>query len=76
MIRSYSPRKAEQHSDFLGILLGVVIAEISVDFFKRLDTQARLDRVIWLCVQFGLPELSQEILNLLEQVLSPVPLDN
>jgi len=41
-----------------------------------LDAQARLERVTWLCAQFGLPEPSQEILNLLEQVPSPVPLES
>ncbi|HXX77652.1 MAG TPA: hypothetical protein VEI53_04120 [Ktedonobacteraceae bacterium] len=41
-----------------------------------LDAQVRLERVTWLCAQFGLPEPSQEILNLLEQVPSPVPLES
>ena len=41
-----------------------------------LNTQARIERVTWLCSHFGLPEPSQEILNLLEQVLSPIPLKN
>lgn len=40
----------------------------------ELSAQARLDRVIWLCAQFGLPKPSQDILDLLEQVPSPVPL--
>jgi uncharacterized protein len=42
----------------------------------ELSAQARLDRVIWLCAQFGLPEPFQEILNLLEQVSSLVPLES
>lgn len=40
----------------------------------ELSAQARLDRVIFLCEQFGLPQLSQEALQLLEQVPPPVPL--
>jgi cephalosporin-C deacetylase-like acetyl esterase len=36
---------------------------------------ARIERVIWLCAQFGLPKPSQEILKLLEQVPSPVPIE-
>jgi hypothetical protein len=40
------------------------------------NAQARLDRVTWLCAQFGLPEPSQEILHLLEQVPSPIPLES
>jgi dienelactone hydrolase len=41
-----------------------------------LNAQARIERVTWLCEQFGLPEPSQEILNLLEQVPSPVSLES
>ena len=41
-----------------------------------LNAQARIERVTWLCAQFGLPEPTQEILNLLEQVPSPVPLES
>ena len=40
------------------------------------NAQARLDRVTWLCAQFGLPQPSQDILDLLEQVPSPVPLES
>jgi cephalosporin-C deacetylase-like acetyl esterase len=42
----------------------------------ELSTKARLERVNWLCTEFGLPQPSQEILNLLEQVPSPVPLES
>ncbi len=37
------------------------------------NAQARLDRAIFLCEQLGLARPSQEILNLLEQVPSPIP---
>jgi hypothetical protein len=40
------------------------------------NAQARIERVTWLCAQFGLPEPSQEILKLLEQVPAPVPLES
>jgi hypothetical protein len=42
----------------------------------ELSAQAHLDRVIWLCAQFGLPRPSQDILDLLEQVPSQVPLES
>jgi len=42
----------------------------------ELSKEARLDRVIWLCEQLGLARPSQEILHLLEQVPSPVPLED
>jgi fermentation-respiration switch protein FrsA (DUF1100 family) len=42
----------------------------------ELSAQARLDRVIWLSAQFGLLKPSQNILDLLEQVTSPVPLES
>ncbi len=41
----------------------------------ELRAQARLDRVIWLCAQFGLVRPSQEIMNFLKQVPPPIPLD-
>jgi hypothetical protein len=44
------------------------------DCNHELSAQARLDRVIWLCEQLGLVRPSQEILHLLEQVPSPIPL--
>jgi hypothetical protein len=44
------------------------------DCNHELSAQARLDRVIWLCEQLGLARPSQEILHLLEQVPSPIPL--
>ncbi|HEY7357799.1 MAG TPA: alpha/beta fold hydrolase [Ktedonobacterales bacterium] len=40
----------------------------------ELSAQARLDRAIFLCEQCGLPQPSQELLHLLEQVPAPVPL--
>jgi dienelactone hydrolase len=40
------------------------------------NAQARIERVAWLCEQFSLPEPSQGILQLLEQVPSPIPLEN
>ena len=40
------------------------------------NAQARLERVTWLCAQFGFPEPSQEIPNPLERVPSPVPLES
>jgi len=40
------------------------------------NTLARLDRAIVLCEQLGLARPSQEILNLLEQVPSPIPLED
>jgi dienelactone hydrolase len=39
------------------------------------NAQARLDRAIFLCEQLGLARPSQEILNLLERVPSPIPLE-
>lgn len=42
----------------------------------ELDAQARLDRVIFLCEQFDLPQPSLETLHLLEQVPAPVPLED
>jgi hypothetical protein len=44
------------------------------DCNHELSAQARLDRFIWLCEQLGLVRPSQEILHLLEQVPSPIPL--
>jgi fermentation-respiration switch protein FrsA (DUF1100 family) len=44
------------------------------DCNHELSAQARLDRAIFLCKQLGLARPSQEILNLLERVPSPVPL--
>jgi hypothetical protein len=41
-----------------------------------LSTEARLDRVIFLCEQLGLARPSQEMLNLLEQVPPPIPLED
>jgi dienelactone hydrolase len=41
----------------------------------ELSAQARLDRVVFLCEQLSLARPSQEILNLLEQVPPPVPLE-
>jgi hypothetical protein len=41
-----------------------------------LNAQARIERTTWLCAQFGLPEPSQAILKLLEQVSSPVPIES
>jgi dienelactone hydrolase len=40
------------------------------------NAQARLDRAIWLCETLHLPQPSQEVLNLLEQVPSPTPLED
>jgi fermentation-respiration switch protein FrsA (DUF1100 family) len=40
----------------------------------ELNAPARLDRVNWLCATFGLPQPSQEVLDLLEKVPSPQPL--
>jgi cephalosporin-C deacetylase-like acetyl esterase len=40
----------------------------------ELNAQARLDRVTWLCAELGLPRPSQEILDVLKQVPSPIPL--
>lgn len=37
---------------------------------------ARLDRAIFLCEQLGLARPSAEILNLLERVPSPLPLES
>lgn len=42
----------------------------------ELSAQARMDRAIWLCEQFGLSRPSQEILELLGQVAAPVPLES
>jgi hypothetical protein len=42
----------------------------------ELNAQARLDRVIWLCRQFGLSDPSQEMLERLRRVPSPVPLES
>jgi dienelactone hydrolase len=39
------------------------------------NAQARLDRAIFLCEQLDLARPSQEILNLLERVPSPIPLE-
>jgi dienelactone hydrolase len=39
------------------------------------NAQARLDRALFLCEQLGLAQPSQEILKLLEQVPSPIPLE-
>jgi cephalosporin-C deacetylase-like acetyl esterase len=41
----------------------------------ELNTQARLDRVTWLCTQLGLPSPSQDVLDRLKQVPPPVPLE-
>ena len=41
----------------------------------ELSTQARLDRAIFLCEQLGLARPSQEVLDALEKVPSPVPLE-
>lgn len=43
------------------------------DCKHEFNTPARLDRAIFLCDQLGLAQPSQEILNLLEQVPSPIP---
>jgi pimeloyl-ACP methyl ester carboxylesterase len=40
------------------------------------NAQARLDRAIWLCEILHLPQPSQKVLNLLEQVPSPTPLED
>ncbi len=40
------------------------------------NTKARLDRAIFLCEQLGLARPTQETLTLLEQVPSPVPLED
>jgi hypothetical protein len=42
----------------------------------ELSAQARLDRATRLCEQFGLPQPSQEVLELLEQVAAPVPMQS
>jgi hypothetical protein len=39
------------------------------------NTQARLDRATWLCETLHLTQPSQEIVQLLEQVPSPTPLE-
>lgn len=44
------------------------------DCNHELSKEARLDRVVFLCEQFGLAHPSQEVLKLLEQVPSPIPL--
>jgi hypothetical protein len=44
------------------------------DCGHELNAQARLDRVSFLCEQFGMPHPSQELRQLLEQVPAPVPL--
>lgn len=41
----------------------------------ELSAQARIDRTIFLCEQLGLAQPSQEILDLLEKVPAPVPLE-
>ena len=41
----------------------------------ELSTQARLDRAIFLCEQLGLARPSQEVLDALEKVPSPIPLE-
>jgi len=46
------------------------------DCNHELSTEARLDRVIFLCEQLGLARPSQEMLNLLEQVPPPIPLED
>lgn len=45
------------------------------DCGHELGAQARLDRAIFLCQQLGLAPPSQEILNLLESIPPPVPLE-
>jgi cephalosporin-C deacetylase-like acetyl esterase len=42
----------------------------------ELSAQARLDRVIWLCEQFNLSVPSRKILDLLEQLPPPQPLED
>ena len=42
----------------------------------ELNTQARLDRVNWLCATLGLARPSQQVLDHLEQVPSPQPLED
>lgn len=46
------------------------------DCNHELSVQARLDRAIFLCEQLGLARPSQEIVNLLEQVPPPIPLED
>ena len=46
------------------------------DCNHELSVQARLDRAIFLCEQLGLASPSQEIVNLLEQVPPPIPLED
>jgi hypothetical protein len=46
------------------------------DCQHELSTQARLDRVIWLCEQVGRVRPSGEILSLLELVPAPIPLES
>ncbi|HLQ29560.1 MAG TPA: hypothetical protein VK140_10030 [Ktedonobacteraceae bacterium] len=41
----------------------------------ELNAQARLDRATWLCTTLGLAQPSQEVLDLLGQVPSPIPLE-
>lgn len=45
-------------------------------FRESLSAQARLDRAIFLCESLGLARPSQEMLNLLERVPFPVPLED
>jgi cephalosporin-C deacetylase-like acetyl esterase len=40
------------------------------------NAQARVERVSWLCSQLGLARPSEEIIHLLEQVPSPIPLED
>jgi fermentation-respiration switch protein FrsA (DUF1100 family) len=40
------------------------------------NTQARVERVFWLCSQLGLARPSEEIIHLLERVPSPIPLED
>jgi hypothetical protein len=42
----------------------------------KLNTQAQLDRAIWLCETLHLPLPSKEILKYLEQVPPPAPLES
>ncbi len=41
----------------------------------ELNSQARLDRVNWLCETFHIPQPTQEVSELLKEILSPVPLN-
>jgi hypothetical protein len=46
------------------------------DCHHELSKEARLDRVIWLCEQLGVAKPQPAIRGLLEQVSSPIPLEN